>query len=277
MFGNCATCSANEGIRTHIKDLAFALLAEVTDPTEEEWAIWNEWMAPELAAITAGTPNPDKLSALAWRRFFESPSWFAFADERGTVEGWLDSGDDRLVDMAVNYLGLHQRRWPDRVAALLEPFAERGGPWAPRLRFVMQWADHRVSRRFFDLFLRLVDNGTLDDARGPIAQNSTFSDMLHDLEEHRSDWGSEVLARRLRRRFAVVRDTGEDLGGMGLLGYDDSAAVMFVQAAKNAPAEFVKHVLPVVLDISDFAVIDDTPPKRDAVWPWLMKTEGPER
>ena len=73
---------SDEGIRAHIKDLAFALLAEVTGPTEEEWVIWNEWVEPELAAIKAGTPNPDKLSTLAWRRFFGSSSWFAFADER---------------------------------------------------------------------------------------------------------------------------------------------------------------------------------------------------
>ena len=266
---------SNDGIRTHIKDLAFALLAEVTEPTEEEWTIWNEWMTPELEAITGGTQNQDKLSALAWRRFFGSSSWFGFAGERGIIKGWLDSGNDRLADLAVNYLRLHQHRWPDRVAALLEPYAECGGPWAPRLRYVMQWADHHTSRRFFDLFLRLVENGTLDGARGPIAVNSTFSDMLHDLEERRPDWGSEVLAHRLRRRLAVIRASGGDLRRMDLLGYDDSAAVMFVQAAKTAPAEFVEHMLPVVLEISDSALTGDTPPKRDAVWPFLIKTEYP--
>ena len=56
---------SDQEIRPHIKELAFALLAEVTDPTEEEWAIWEEWVAPELKAIEEGTPNPVKLSALA--------------------------------------------------------------------------------------------------------------------------------------------------------------------------------------------------------------------
>ena len=68
------------GIRPHIKDLAFALLAEVTDPTEEEWTIWEKWLAPALKSIEEGTPNRDKLSALAWRRFFRSSSWFADAN-----------------------------------------------------------------------------------------------------------------------------------------------------------------------------------------------------
>ena len=43
----------------------------------------------------------------------------------------------------------------------------------------MQWAEHHASRRLFDLFLHLVDNGTLDEARGPIAMNSTFWSMLY--------------------------------------------------------------------------------------------------
>ena len=266
---------SSEGIRTHLKDLAFALLADVTDPREEEWAVWSEWVEPELAATKAGTPNPDRISALAWRRFFGSSSWFAFADERGMVKGWLDSSDDRLAEMAVNYLRFHQRHFPDRVAALLEPYAEFGGPWAPRLCFVMQWANHHVSRRFFDLFLRLVDNGTLDDARGPIAVNSTFWTMLHSLGKNRPEWLVEVLAHRLRRRLAVHRAAGEDLRLRELLGYDHSLARMLSQAAGNAPTEFVEHVLPVVLDISESALTGDTPPKRDAVWPFLTKTKYP--
>ena len=139
----------------------------------------------------------------------------------------------------------------------------------------MQWSTHHTSRRFFDLFLRLADNGTLDDARGPIAVNSTFSDILHDLEEHRPDWGSEVLASWLRRRLAVIRAAGGDLRRKDFLGHDHSITAMFYEAAKNAPAELVEHVLPVVLEISDSALIDDTPPRRDAVWPFLIETEYP--
>ena len=212
------------GIRPHIKDLAFALLAEVTDPTEEEWTIWEEWLAPALKSIKEGTQNRDKLSALAWRWFFRSPSWFADADRRGVVERGLASGNDRLADAAVNYLRFHQRHAPDRVAALLEPYVDRGGAWAPRLRSLMEWADHHTSHRFFDLFLCLVDNGTLDEARGPITVNSTFWSMLHVLGENRPEWVPEVLAHRLRRRLAVIRAAGEDLRqGRELLGYDQSA------------------------------------------------------
>ena len=211
---------SDEGIRPHIKELAFALLAEVTDPTEDEWAIWEEWTAPALKAIEEGTSNPDKLSALAWRKFFGSAPWFAFVDRRGMIESWLGSDEDPFTNLAMSYLTAHRRHSPDRVAALLEPYADRGGQWSVRFRNFMEWGELHTSRRFFDLFLRLVDNGTLDHARGPVAENSTFWDMLHGLAKNRPDWTPEVLAHRLRRRFAVISGSGQNLGGRELLGYD---------------------------------------------------------
>ena len=262
-----------EGIRSHIKELAFALLAEVTNPTEDEWAIWEQWTAPALKAIEEGTPNPNKLSALAWRKFFVSAPWFAFVDRRGMVESWLDSGDDQFIDSAMSYLNFHRRHSPDRVAALLEPYTDSDGQWSVRLRNFMQRAEYHTSRRLFDLFLRLVDNGTLDGARGPIAENSTFWSMLYGLSENCPEWVPEVLAHRLRRRLAVMYAAGAKLGTWELLGYDDSVVEMVERSATQAPAAYVEHVLPVVLEISDSALTGGKPPRHDAVWPLLIKSE----
>ena len=261
---------SDEGIRPHIKELAFALLAEVTDPTEDEWAIWEEWTASALKAIEEGTPNPDKLSALVWRKFFGSAPWFAFVDRRGVVESWLESGNDQLTNLAMSYLNVHHRHSPDRAAALLEPYADRGEEWSVLLRYFMQWAKLHGSRRLFDLFLHLVDNGTLDEARGPIAENSTFWSMLRGLEKNRPEWIPEVLAHRLRRRVVAIRAAGEHLGSRELLGYDGSAVKMISESAERNPAAYVKHVLPVVFEISDSALTGDKPPKFDAVWSTLI-------
>ncbi|MYB68424.1 MAG: hypothetical protein F4X75_07965 [Gemmatimonadetes bacterium] len=262
---------AAEGIRAHIKALAFALLAEVTDPTEEEWDIQEKWIAPELNSIEQGTPNRDKLSEIAWRRFFTAPSWFAVADQRGVIKDWLASDNDRLVNVAVKYLNFHQRHAPDRVAALLEPYADCGGEWALRLRSLMEWADHQTSRRFFDLFLHLVDNGTLDEARGP----STFWSMLYGLGERRPEWVPEVVAHRLRRCLAVIRHAGGDLNGRQLLGSNGSLVKMCFESSARAPADFVEHVLPVVLEISELAARGDNPPKFDVVWQIPMQDSPP--
>ena len=265
-----ATLLSEEGNRTHIKELAFALLAEVTDPTEDEWAFWEAWIAPALKAIKEGTPNPNKLSALAWRRFFGSAPWFAFVDRRGEVESWLESGNERLINVVMRYLIIHHRHSPDRAAILLERYADRGGQWSAWLRYFMQWSELHKSRRFFDLFLHLVDNGTLDEARGPIAANSTFWSMLYGLEKNRAEWVPAVLAHRLRRRFAVIRSADERLGRSELLGYDGSAMKMIHESAVRIPAVFVKHFLPVVLEVSDSALTGDRPPKYDAVWSVLI-------
>ena len=117
--GELEALVTDDGIRTHIKDLAFALLAEVADPTAKEWDIWQKWIAPEIEAVEGGTRNPNKLSPLAWRRIFGSPSWFEFIDGRGMIESWLASGNDGLADMAVKYLSVHHRHSPDHAAALL--------------------------------------------------------------------------------------------------------------------------------------------------------------
>ena len=267
---------SDQGVRIHIKDLAFGLLAEVEDPTEEEWTIWQEWIAPALKAFEEGKPHADKLSELAWLRFFGSRSWFRFIDGRGVLERWLASGSDGLADMAMTHLRLHHPGSADRVAALLEPYADCGGLWNERLQSFMEWADHHSSRRLFDLFLRLIDNGALDDARGPMATNSTFWDIIHDMGEHRLEWVPEVLAHWLKRRFTVISAAGENLGRRSLVGYDTSAAGMFRKSAEHAPTVFVEHLLPVVLEVSDAALFGgDELPKRDAVWQSLARTEHP--
>ena len=258
-------------IRVHIKDLAFALLAEVPDPTDDEWTIWQQWIAPALKAIEEGVLNRDKLSEIAWRWFSGSSSWFEATDQRGIVKEWLASSNDWLTGMAVTYLGRHQNRSPDRVAALLGPYADQGDEWTSRLRSIVSWADLHTSRRFFDFFLHLVDNGTLDEAQG----SNTFWSMIRALCNNRPEWVPEVVAHWFRRRLSVIRVAGTDLRSQDFFGYDQSAAEIFKASAKLAPAAFVGHVLPVVLEVSDFAQFDDTPPKHDAVWPFLMKTEHP--
>ena len=266
---------SDDGVRTHLKDLAFALLAEVTNPTDDEWVTWKTWTGPELTAIEHGTSNEDKLSALAWRRLCTSRSWFAEIDRRGLIERWMASNTNRLVDMAMNYLRFHQRHSPDRVAALLEPYADGDTEWRLRLRSLMESAEHHTSRRFFDLFLRLIDNGTLDEARDRFATNGTFWLMLHTLGDKRPEWLAEVLAQRLRRRLALVRAAGEELRSGALLDHDEFAPEPVAKSAENAPAAFVEHVLPVVLEISDATTHGDTPPKRDAVWPPVILPEQP--
>ena len=261
-------------IRYHLKDLAVALAVTMPDPTDNEWAVLAPWLESEIEAIKRGLPNPDKFASLVWNRFFFSQPWFQVADRKGLIACWLASENDNLVDSAVSYARIHQRHSGERVAALLEPFIDTGGNWPQRFNFIMQWADHGNSRRFFDLFLRLIDDGTLDDVRGPVAINSTFWDMLHRLGS-RLEWIPEVVAHWLSRRVSIIRETRDSTGGpewRNLLSYDDFSSDHITNSANEFPEKFVQQVLPVVLKIAVEAVFQGTkpPPRRDAVWPILI-------
>ena len=262
-------------IRNHIKDLSFALLADVADPTEAEWTIWEEWIAPEPEAIKLRATKGNGLSALAWRRFFGSRTWFDFADRSGMLIDWLNSDTDQVVDMAVRYLQVHHDHAPDRAASLLAPYAEAGDKWVLRLRSFMEWAKLHTSRPLFNLFLSLIDNGTLDEARGPVAVNSSFWSMLYTLGKQHPEWVPEVVAHRLKRRLVVLKPESEKGHGIRLIGHDRTARDLLRQSVERVPVALVRHVLPVVLAVSDSTLIDDEAPKHDAVWRTLIMSESP--
>ena len=268
------TLLTHQNIRYHLKDLAVALAVSLPNPEEDEWDVLAPWIESELKAVKNGRPNSDKFASLVWNRFFSSQPWFQIADREGLVAEWLASDNDRLVDVGANYVRVHQRHSADRVAKLLEPFVGRDGNWPQRLSFIMQWADLEHSRRFFELFLRLVDDGTLDDARG-LATNSTFWSMLYGLPEARPDWTAEVLAHWLLRRLSIIRETRSDTDQPDwyeLFNHDDFGSKPVQDAAIRAPEAFAQHVMPVVLKIADEAVYgkEKPAPKRDAVWPIFM-------
>ena len=263
-----------DDIRYHLKALACALAVEMPNPEDKEWELLAPWLYSEIEAIKNGKPNSDKFASLVWNRFFFSQTWFQVADEKDLIEHWLSSENDNLVDSAVSYVRYHQRHSGDRVAELLEPFVDRGGNWPQRFNFIMQWADHGNSRRFFNLFLRLIDDGTLDNARGSLATNSTFWDLLHRMGS-RLDWVPEIVAHWLSRRHSIIRGTKNSAGmpiWNNLLSYGDFNSKHIANSANESPEEFVQQVLPVVLKIAGEAVSQKNkkPPRRDAVWSTLI-------
>ena len=259
----------NTAIRCHLKDLAVAVAVEMPNPEESEWHVLAPWIESELEAIKTGKPNPDKFASLVWNRFFTSQPWFQIADAKGLVENWLASENDHLVDTGVNYVQVHQRHSGDRITDLLEPFVGRGDDWPQRFQSVMYQADLGSSRSFFNLFLRLIEDGTLDD------DTSTFRYNLHSLKDERTEWIPEVISKWLFRRLSIIQETVDDSGSpdwQNLFNHSDSGSDYISKAATQAPDKFVQHVLPIILKISDAAVSpgQKTLPKYDAVW-WLFR------
>lgn len=79
----------------------------------------------------------------------------------------------------------------------------------------------------------------------------------------------------MRRRLVLIQEKNGEGGEVkwgDLFKHDNSGSKDFHEAASKAPDAFVRHVLPVVLEIADAALYteDANPPRRDAVWPILF-------
>ena len=228
--------------------------------------------------------NTDKFASLVWNRFFSSQPWFQIANKKGLVAEWLSSEKDALVDMGVNYVRFHQRHSGDQVADHLKPFVGKGGDWPQRFNSVMQLADLGSSRKFFDLFLRLIDDGTLDVVPGSTDNNRTFAGLWPGLTRAPLDRIPEVIEHWLLRRLSIIQEIceqGESPNWRNLFNHDDSDSKYIYDSANQSPDKFVQHVLPVILKISDVAVLpgQQALPKLDAVWRlfWLDNEYEPIR
>ena len=109
-----------EDIRFHIKQVVFALLAGIADPTPEEWDV----LAPLLDGASAAHVRE------VWGVLRSSAAWFRVADSLGLWERWLREGDEEHRNRAIAALYMAQNeepmprsagrqancdaRWPDR-------------------------------------------------------------------------------------------------------------------------------------------------------------------
>lgn len=236
----------SERIRPHLKVLTVELLAAHPAPCDEELNLLLPWMEAELSARREDQANSDKLGSRIWDAFFASRTLFAAADRTGLVEKWIRSDETLILDTVVLYLRWQLEQHGDRVAELLEPFAEQA-EWRDRLRYLMEGRNLDKSRRFFDFFLCLLKLGVLDDARDRIASNGTFWSMLHGFAEERPDWCAELASVWLERQIARTKATPSD-GESVTTALSDSFGVDYLfQSAEGDPQAFVRFVLPAVL------------------------------
>jgi hypothetical protein len=247
-------------IRFHLQQAVLALLAQLPDPTEDEWHVLSSLI---------GDPR-DSLTNEVWRTLRGSVPWFRLLDSLGIVKGWLADPDQERVNEAVTLLSRIQGQLPDRVAELAEPYIGASEEWNMRLVYFAQWAELSAGRRFFDLFLLLIDQGILDEARGPIAVNSDFWSLIYSLPGERPDWACEVIGHYFQRRLMLNLAAGRPnpFGWhAGTIPDSQLHNEIFMKSARGAPLTFVKEVLPFMLSIMSLtAAQTGDPPWPDPVW-----------
>ena len=268
-IANVSYLLRSERIRSHLKLLTVELVAAHPEAHDEELNLLIPWFDSEMPCRRMEQSNPDKLASRIWDRFFSSRTLFITADRMGFIHRWLHSGEAWLENSMTFYLRWQTESHAERVAELLEPFVGKGGEWKDRLRCMMEWGNLEKNRRFFDLFLRLLDDGTLDDAKDRLASNGTFWLLLHGLAEQRPSWCAELAAHWLERRLALAKASPDEMGSPWSLLNDQFGVDDLFKSARGNPAIFLEHVLPAILRMATTFSYSEEEEKlaRDRVWP----------
>ena len=255
-------------VRFHIKQVIFALLADLSEPATAEWDIISRF---------AGRDFSDPLTRQAWATV-RRPPWFRLVDSQGLVQQWLNDPDEGFVDQTVLLLRVIQREAPDRVAELVEPYVGKSERWNARLSHLAVWGDWSQGRRFLELMLRLIDEGVLDDAKGPIAVNSDFWGLVYDLQFRNQSWGCEVAGHYFNRRRRLSLNAGQP----NPFDYDDgtisnsqSAEDTLASFGSDAPESFVREVLPFMQAVvEDCASTERGGLLLDPIWSYRVFQSG---
>jgi hypothetical protein len=184
-------------IRFHIKRLIFQWLSSLPDPRPKEWEILQRLvaLAPELRHDVSGVTGGH-------------PGWFDVLDKEGFFDASLGSGEIKREEEAVWMLSLPtilQAR-SVRVSQLLVKYRKAGEQWTQYLRYACRTGGAFHSREMFDLFLSLIDDGTLDGARPGFAVNDDWWSLLYPMSEKRPDLTCEAIGHWLGRKITRWRN-----------------------------------------------------------------------
>jgi len=231
--GTVARLLVSPDIRTHLKHVVVTVLRQIA-PDSDDWAAIDD------IAWSDNPMGPHLLAMLSDGR------WFDAADGLGRWETWL--ADHTRVDRAANQMIAAALQRGERVAELVRPYVGRSEDWRLRLRALVSWA---ISPELVPITLELITNGHVDDARGPIAVNSDFWSMVHNLLPDDPEGAARVTGAFLRRGLQRARDDGsEDPFDSEHLNTNSPSGDVMSEIAEKAPRAFLEEALPFVIAVA---------------------------
>ena len=217
-------------IRFHLKRLTLDWLGQLPNPREAEWTLLEQQAEPLRPHILGSIRNRE--------------AWFDLLDRTGVMRSWLASecGDDR--DRALYLLRAPRvfELCSAEAASLLRTLI--GGSDADRQRLLaaMSLGDAYHSREMMDLFLDLIDDGTLDGARG-FGMNGDWWGLLYQMARTRPDYCSEAIGHWLDRQYVLAGAPGH--GGFDEPGrWSNFSEDIIKSAAEGAPLAFALELTP---------------------------------
>ncbi|HWM89563.1 MAG TPA: hypothetical protein VN493_02225 [Thermoanaerobaculia bacterium] len=247
------------GVRFHIKRLVFQWLSYLPDPQLQEWRVLQKLLnsVPDLRShvhsVTRGHSG-----------------WFDVLDAAGFFDGALSSKEEKQQEEVI-WMFSHPQTMQTRsarVAALLRKYRIPGEPWSHYLRYVCRIGYVYFSREMFDLFLSLIDDGTLDGVRPGFAVNDDWWSVLYSMAQERPELACEAIGQWFDRALvrwrlgqmeepdSVDDDTSLDRSLSAYLNRSGKGVSVIRDAAKN-PLSYAEQILPRVA-----AFVNDTAEER---------------
>lgn len=217
-------------LRAHLRALVVALLGNVREPTFGEWQLLQQVLE---------SPN-DPLGERAWHSWHITTPWFRLVDNDGAWERWLSSEEHAVY--AVSLLRRAARERPARVSELLRPYVGSGGLWAERLAH-LTLDGLRSGADLFDLTHECMRSGDLDEV------GDLLGAALEEVAGTHPAPAAALLGTWLER--LSVRANGDNPfdrqtgPARGQRSWRETVGTL----ASAAPAAYVLHVVPFMLDI----------------------------
>ena len=231
----------DNAVRFHLKRLALDWLGQLTDPREAEWQV--------VEALEV------RLRGHAFGAIRHSVHWFDLLDRLGMLQDWLTSGCESDRNRAISMLRMPNvlRHRSASAAGLLRTLV--GGNEADRQRLLhvlsIDVAHH--SREMMDLFLKLVDDGTLDEARG-LAMNGDWWLVLYGMSTEKPDYCAEAIGHWLDRQHQLAARRKDHDGSPHPNLSDQHSQFskdVMSSAASGASLAFARELLPRVARAAD--------------------------
>jgi hypothetical protein len=211
-----------KGIRFHLQHLALGVLRESVSPSENEFRLverlldLDEWRPHVLTQVVLG-----------------NCTWFERLDDAGLFAKWLASGDDQLVEGALQACRSVASQVPNRIERLLSSYWDADDEeWRKKIDATLGYEVEQFTERMADWRIARVREG------------SRRMDWL-DLD----DLAGRHPTRAVMFLEAHLLNTLDQFEGSGKLGFDwrDRTKGALEKACRAAPEEAWKRLLPIFL------------------------------
>lgn len=271
-LSNVAGLISDPEIRFHIKQIVFAILADLKDPTEEEWNILAPFVGTGTLVVDRDKADPHYRHV--WKTIRDSVPWFDLLDSLGVIERWLSDSDETRVDQTVQLLSGVLEQRDHRVAELVNGFLNTSEKWNQRLGYLIQMSHVGGDRKFFDLCLEMLDEGLLDEMRSGMIVNSDFWFFFRDLPTRKPTWACELIDHYFKRRMQLAINEGKNNPFEKIISETYNAKTFFNEVATREPRSFCEVVIDFMLPMLDQTAGNSNQyPRLDPVWGMRMLGE----